>query len=89
MPRFLDTTGNSNLAVGLCGRCHMKRPIVKLVPDPNVPGLMVCGDNGPIGNTYGSGACRDGFDPYRLPARQPDKINLRFARPDVPLIPEE
>jgi hypothetical protein len=27
--------------------------------------------------------CRDEFDPYRLPARQPEKISLRFPRPDV------
>lgn len=77
MPRFLDTSGKSNLAVAICGRCSRKFPIGDLMPDPNSPGLMVCA------------ADRDLFDPYRLPARQPDKINLRFARPDVPLIPEE
>jgi hypothetical protein len=27
--------------------------------------------------------CRDQLDPYRLPARQTERINLRFARPDV------
>lgn len=32
-----------------------------------------------------SEACSDRLDPWRLPARQPDKIALRFARPDVPL----
>jgi len=40
--------------------------------DPNFPGLRVC-DQG----------CADQKDPYRLPARQTERIALRFARPDV------
>jgi hypothetical protein len=28
---------------------------------------------------------RDEFDPYRLPARQPEKITLPFTRPDTPI----
>jgi hypothetical protein len=27
----------------------------------------------------------DDYDPYRLPARQPEKIALQFARPDTPI----
>jgi hypothetical protein len=27
----------------------------------------------------------DQYDPYRLPARQPDNIVLPFARPDTPI----
>ena len=50
----------------------MKRAFVTLGPDPNFPGLRVC-DQG----------CRDQFDPYRLAARKTERINLRFARPDV------
>jgi hypothetical protein len=50
----------------------MKRPFVSLGSDPNFPGLRVC-DQG----------CRDQFDPYRLPARKTERINLRFPRPDV------
>jgi hypothetical protein len=50
----------------------MKRAYVNMGPDPNFPGLRVC-DQG----------CRDQFDPYRLPARQPERINLRFPRLDV------
>lgn len=41
--------------------------------DPNSPGLRVCVDD------------MDEFDPYRLPARQTERINLPFVRPDVPL----
>jgi hypothetical protein len=72
MPIFLDTEGLASLAIGVCDRCKMKRAFVRLGPDPNFPGLRVC-DEG----------CRDNFDPYRLAARQTERINLRFARPDV------
>lgn len=72
MPTFLNTRGLASLAIAICDRCRMKRPIVTLSPDPNFPGLRVC-DQG----------CKDQFDPYRLPARQTERINLRFPRPDV------
>ena len=72
MPKFLDTTGMASLAIAVCDRCKMKRPFVSLMPDKNFPGLRVC-DQG----------CRDNLDPYRLPARQTERINLRFPRPDV------
>lgn len=72
MPIFLDTHGLASLAIAVCDRCKMKRTFVSLGPDPNFPGLRVC-DQG----------CRDQFDPYRLPARKTERINLRFPRPDV------
>lgn len=75
MPIFLDTRGRSTLAVGLCDRCSRKMPLGDLHEDPNSPGLRVCK------------ADLDQFDPWRLPARPPDKIALRFTRPDVPLVP--
>ena len=70
---FLDTRGNASLAIGICGRCSGKFPIGELMPDRNYPGLMVCAKD------------RDDFDPYRLPARQPDVITLKFTRPDTPV----
>ena len=72
MPRFLDTEGLSDIAIAVCDRCKMKRPHATLGPDTNFPGLMVCQEN-----------CRDEKDPYRLPARKTERINLRFPRPDV------
>ena len=75
VPVFLDTRGRSTLAIGICDRCSRKFPLEELQPDRNFPGLRVCR------------ADRDEFDPYRLPARQPDQITLRFCRPDVPLVP--
>jgi hypothetical protein len=72
MPRFIDTSGLAYVAIGVCDRCKMKRTFVSLGSDPNFPGLRVC-DQG----------CADQFDPYRLPARKTERINLRFPRPDV------
>ena len=72
MPIFLDTIGLTSLAIAVCDRCKMKKPYVNLRPDGNSPGLRVCGDG-----------CWDTLDPYRLAARKTDRINLRFARPDV------
>ena len=72
MPKFLNTEGLTSVAIGICDRCKMKRAFVQLGPDPNFPGLRVC-DQG----------CADQLDPYRLAARQTERINLRFPRPDV------
>ena len=72
MPRFLNTEGLTSVAIAVCDRCKMKRAFVQLGPDPNLPGLRVC-DQG----------CADQLDPYRLAARQTERINLRFPRPDV------
>lgn len=70
MPIFLDTRGNSTLGIGICDRCRKKFPLDKLQEDRNTPGLRVCeADN-------------DDFDPWRLPALQPDDITLPFYRPD-------
>jgi hypothetical protein len=50
----------------------MKRAYDNIGNDRNIPGLRVC--------NYG---CNDERDPYRLPARQPEKISIRFPRPDA------
>ena len=73
MTIFLDTRGQPTLGIGVCDRCRKKFPLAMLHPDPNSPGLRVCE------------ADMDVFDPYRLPARQSERINLPFVRPDVPL----
>lgn len=72
MPRFLDTRGNAVIAIFICDRCKMKRPIIEAMPDPNFPGLKVCQQG-----------CADEKDPYRLPARKTERIALQFPRPDV------
>ena len=70
---YLNTLGRSTLAIGICGRCSRKMSLDDLYSDPNYPGLKVCLED------------RDEYDPYRLPARQPEKIALLFARPDTPI----
>ena len=72
MPKWLDTRGNTVLSIAICDRCKMKRAYSDLRPDGNIPAIRVCGNG-----------CSDQFDPYRLPARQPEKISIRFPRPDA------
>jgi hypothetical protein len=71
MSKWLDTLGNSVLSIAICDRCKMKRAYSDISEDRNIPGLRVCNDG-----------CNDERDPYRLPARQPEKISIRFPRPD-------
>jgi hypothetical protein len=75
MSGFIDTTGNSTLAIGICGRCSLKFPLGDLMEDPNSPGLLVC--------QYDV----DDYDPYRLPPRETEQITLTMPRPDVELFP--
>lgn len=70
---FLDPRGRSSFGIGVCGRCGAKLYLEQLFSDPNFPGLMVCKDD------------LDVLDPYRLPARQTEQINLDFVRPDFTL----
>ncbi len=71
--KFIDPSGKSSFGIGICARCSKKLPLEELYSDPNTPGLMVCIDD------------LDEYDPYRLPARQTEEINLEFTRPDEPL----
>jgi hypothetical protein len=71
VPVYLDTRGNTVLSVAICDRCSRKFAYVDLMPDPNFPGMRVCKDD------------LDQFDPWRLPAIQPENITLRHPRPDV------
>lgn len=73
MPLFLDTRGKAFAAIAVCDRCSRKFPLEELMPDPNFPGLRVCRDD------------LDELDPYRLPARQTERITLPFVRPDTQL----
>ena len=75
MGRFLNTLGNASLSIAICDRCRMKRAYSVISQDGNIPGLRVCNEG-----------CSDQFDPYRLPARQTEKITIRFPRPDVSVI---
>ena len=72
--KWLDTRGNSVLTIVICARCKMKRSYDDVQDDQNFPGLRVC--------KFG---CIDNKDPYRLKMRQPEKIAVRFPRPDEPV----
>lgn len=76
MPRFLDTRGHTILSVGICARCARKFPRDELMSDPNSPGLFVCFED------------LDQLDPYRLPARNSERISITDPRPDVSLLDE-
>lgn len=73
MSIYLDPTGRSTFGIAICDRCKRKFYTDQLTPDPNAPGLMVCVDD------------LDVFDPWRLPARPAEKINLPYVRPDEPV----
>jgi len=60
------------MAVAICFRCQMKIYSGDLVKDPNNQN-MYCRE------------CVDLFDPWRLPARQPEDIKLAYPRPDAEL----
>lgn len=74
MAIFIDPRGKATYGIGICGRCSKKMSLTELYSDPNSPGLMVCKKD------------LDVLDPYRLPARETERINLDFVRPDRPLI---
>lgn len=78
MPRFINTTGHANLGIGICDRCKKKTPLDTLVSDPNSPGLMVHSEG-----------CVDEYDPWRLPPRETEGVDLPFYRPDTPIPAEE
>ena len=71
MSKFLDTTGQSTLGIGICDRCKRKFPLGDLSPDRDSPGLLVCDDD------------NDELDRYKLPPRTPETVSLRMIRPDV------
>jgi len=75
--KFLNPSGNASYGIVVCDRCQTKRFLHELRSDPNVPGLKVCRSD--------AEGCWDKLDPYRLPARQPDKYSLPFYRPDQPM----
>lgn len=62
-----------NCPIAICDRCSMKYPWKDLVKDGNSPGLRVCE------------SCKDPKNPWRLPPIVPDRVALKWSRPDTPL----
>jgi hypothetical protein len=75
MPRFINTKGQPTLGIGICQRCQTKRRLADLVEDGNIKKFMVC-------DPLLSPGCWDMYDPWRLPAPPPDRLELPFVRPD-------
>jgi len=73
MSLFLPVKTRPNASPGICGRCRKKMYLSELKSDPNIPGLRVCRE------------CADEYDPYRLPAREPDNLVVANPRPDEKL----
>lgn len=71
MPRYLRAFSGP-LAIAICDRCKFKMLYKDLRKDPD-SGLMVCEK------------CVDEKDPYTLPPKKPDVIDLKYPRPDTPL----
>lgn len=69
--KFLDTRGETTLAIAVCDRCNRKVFYSELRSDPNFPGMRVCRDD------------VDDLDPWRLAARETEVVTLRHPRPDV------
>ena len=74
MSKYLQTEGNNPLTIAICPRCKMKRAYVDFVFDPNTQ-LRVC--------RFG---CADLKDPYRMPSKNPDKLSVKYPRPDEDLV---
>ena len=77
MPRYLPPRLGGALTVAICDRCKLKAYLDDLVSDVNSPGLRV------------HPHCADVKDPYRLPPRKTERIDVRYPRPEqnVPLYP--
>ena len=67
---FLPVRTKGSAAIAICPRCTKKMYYDDLKLDPN-------------NKAYYCKDCVDLFDPYRLPARTTEKINLQHPRPDV------
>ena len=78
MPLYLPVKLRTTVTIAVCDRCKRKMYLSQLRADGNSPGLRVCAD------------CWDTKDPWRLPARKTENINVRYPRPDEPLeVPTE
>jgi hypothetical protein len=79
MSRFINTKGSPTLGIAVCQRCNTKRRLDELVDDGNVgKGFKVCD---PL--RWPNRGCYDVYDPFRLPAPPPDRLQLPFVRPDT------
>lgn len=77
MSRYLPPRTGEVLTVAICDRCKMKAYLADLVADVNSPGLRV------------HPHCADLKDPYRMPQRRTERIDVRYPRPETELSAED
>lgn len=70
MGLYLPVNLKGSCAIACCARCGFKYQMTELVQDPNTK-AWVCEK------------CQDQYDPYRMPARQPENISLTHPRSDA------
>ena len=70
---YLPVKTSGSAAIAICPRCHFKRYYDEMRQDPNT-------------KVYMCGSCIDIYDPWRLPARPPEKISLEHPRKDDELV---
>lgn len=70
---YLPVNLKGNAAIAVCPRCHFKMQYDDMCQDPNTKVWM-------------HKHCVDKYDPWRLPARQPENISLRHPRKDEDLV---
>lgn len=70
----MSVFSDGRASIAICDRCNFKYKYQELVDDGNSRGLSVCPE------------CRDPINPWKLPAIKPDAINLKYPRPDTPLV---
>jgi hypothetical protein len=73
MSLYLPVKTSGSAAIAICTRCQMKKYYDDLRQDPNTKNWY-CKD------------CVDIYDPWRLPARNPENISLQHPRPDEELV---
>lgn len=64
----------AKIAWGICDRCGFRYKLNQLHRDGNTPGLLVCEKDWDV------------KDPWRLPPQKVSRVNLRWTRPEVPLL---
>ena len=70
---YLPVNLKGSAAIAVCPRCKFKMQYDDMVQDPNT-------------KTWVCKGCQDLYDPWRLPARNPENISLQHPRPDEELV---
>lgn len=73
MSHYLPVNTGKSVAIAICPRCKFKVQYADLRQDPN-------------NKNWYCKSCVDLYDPWRLPARDPEDISLDHPRKDEDLV---